>query len=378
MLRAPFLIPALLLSTLPATLPLYAQADLQQQMIAADRGLLEAMAGPHPKIETYEAGLAPDYIDIEFGAVHTREEDVKQAKMLRNFSFEYENPRAVLLSPTTGYVLAEVRYSGVVNGAGMKNDVLSTSFFSLEHGRWLAHLQTAQPMRAAVKTAAVPDSDPTLVALRLLARQVEEKVQVPGYPAFARPKVMLDAGTGISFFMYGDQTVHEAQFGDLPAPMQDIWTQWSGYTTDEPTGKALFDDMFHRFFLVHELGHWMASQVIAGLPDNEMSVIAKNEANNKWAREIAANRIATAWYREHDPQYLAKLVADFRRIQAHLPDPVPAGVDKKTYFTENYQTLGTDPMAYGWYQLQMVLLVYDEPVRSFQQVLDDLPKNRYE
>jgi len=104
----------------------------------------------------------------------------------------------------------------------------------------------------------------------------------------------------------------------------------------------------------------------------------RNEAANKWEGEITANRIAVAWYREHDPQYLAKLVADFRRIQSHLPDPVPAGMEKKTYFTDNYQKLGTDPLAYGWYQLQMVLVVYDEPARSFQQVLDDLPKNRYE
>ena len=378
MLRAQLLLSALVFLVLAGVRPAYAQTDLERQMIAADRGLLEAMAGPQPNMERYEAGLAPDYLDVEFGTVHSREEDLKQAKMLRDFSFQYENPRAVLLSPTTGYVVAEVRYSGVVQGAGMQNHVLSTTVFSLEHGRWLAHLQTAQPMRAAVKTATVPDSDPTLVGLRLLATQVEEKVHVPGYPAFAPPKVMLDAGTGVSFFSYGQQAVHEAQFGDLPAPMQDIWKQWSGYTTDEPSGKALFDDMFHRFFFVHELGHWMASQVIAGLPDSEMSVIAKNEANNKWAREIAANRIATAWFRERDPQYLAKLVVDFRAIQAHLPDPVPAGVDEKTYFTENYQTLGQDPMAYGWYQLQMVLLVYDEPARSFQQVLDDLPKNRYE
>lgn len=59
-------------------------------------------------------------------------------------------------------------------------------------------------------------------------------------------------------------------------------------------------------------------------------------------------------------------------------DPVPASMDKKTYFTDNYHKLATDPMAYGCYQLQMVLVVYDEPARSFQQVLDDLPKNRYE
>jgi hypothetical protein len=160
--------------------------------------------------------------------------------------------------------------------------------------------------------------------------------------------------------------------------MQGLWKQWASYTKDQSDGKALFDDMFHRFFFVHELGHWMAAQVIAGLPDSEMTVVAKNEANNKWAREIAANRIATAWYREHDPAYLAKLVADFRQIQSHLPNPVPAGVDKKTYFTDNYQKLGTDPLAYGWYQLQMVIEVYDERAQTFQQVLDALPKNRYE
>lgn len=235
------------------------------------------------------------------------------------------------------------------------------------------------PFTAAPESAlAVADNDPTLAALRELATQVEAQVHVPGYPAFTPPKVMLDAGMGASFFTYGDTTVHAAQFADLPAPMQDIFTQWAGYTTDQPSGKALFDDMFHRFFFVHELGHWMASQVIAGLPGDQASVIAKNEVRHKWEREVAANRIAVAWYREHDPRYLAKLVKDFRSIQDRLPDPVPPGVDKKTYFTDNYQKLGTDPMAYGWYQLQMVLIVYDEPVRSFQQVLDALPKNRYE
>jgi hypothetical protein len=355
------------------------QADLQQQLIAADHALFNATAGPRPDVEKYQQMLAPDYVDIEFGTVHSRKEDIDQVRVMRDFSIDYKNPHAVVLSPTSGYVLADVRYSGVINGGGIQNHVLSTTVYSLEQGKWLAHLQMSQPYAAASKsTAAVPDSDPTLFALRALASQVEAQVHVPGYPAFAPPKVMLDAGVSVSYFSYGDQTVHEAQFADLPAPMQGIWNQWAAYTTDQPTGKALFDDMFHRFFFVHELGHWMASQVIAGLPNSEMSVVAKNEAGHMWEREVAANRIAVAWYREHDPQYLAKLVRDFRSIQAHLPNPVPAGIDKKTYFTDNYQKLGADPMAYGWYQLQMVLVVYDEPVRSFQQVLDALPKNRYE
>jgi hypothetical protein len=367
-----------MIAALSPSIPLHAQPDAQQQMIAADRGLLEAMGGPKPDTEKYEQGLAADFLDIEQGSSHSRQEVVEQMKMIRAFSFQYRNPKAVLLSPTSGFVVAEVGYTAINNGSGIQNRVLSTTVFSLEQGRWVAHLQMTEPMNAASKATVVPDSDPTLIQLRSLAAQVEEKVQIPGYAPFAAPKVMLDAGTGVSYYTFGNRTVHAAQFADLPAPMQDIWKQWSSYTTDEPDGKALFDDMFHRFFFVHELGHWVASEVIAGLPEKEMVVVGKNEAGNKWESETTANRIAVAWYREHDPQYLARLVADFRGIQAHLPDPVPAGMDKKTYFTQNYAKLGKDPMAYGWYQLQMVLVVYDEPVQSFQQVLKDLPAKRYE
>jgi len=90
-----------------------AERDAQQQLIAADRGLLEAMAGPRPNMEKYDQALAQDYIDVGFGAVHSREENLTWTKGLRDFSFQYENPHAVLLSPTSGYVLAEVHYSGV-------------------------------------------------------------------------------------------------------------------------------------------------------------------------------------------------------------------------------------------------------------------------
>ena len=37
-----------------------------------------------------------------------------------------------------------------------------------------------------------------------------------------------------------------------------------------------------------------------GVPDSEMSVVAKNEASNKRAREMLADRNATAWYREQE------------------------------------------------------------------------------
>jgi hypothetical protein len=361
-----------------AVTPMYAQQDAAQQMIAADKALWQAMTGPQPDMAKIEAGYAKDYVDVSFGTVHTREEDLEQTKVMRNFTFEYANPHAVVLSPTSGYVVAEISYFGMVGGSSYKNKVLTTTVFSLEKGQWLARMQMSEPSTAPAKTIAVADDDPTLVALRKLASEVEAKVHVPGYAAFPAPKVKLDAGMTISYFSFGDNTAHETEFGALPEPMQGVWNQWASYTKDQPTGKALFDDMFHRFFFVHELGHGISGHVIAGLPANEMAVVSKNEANNKWATETSANRIAVAWYREHDPEYLKKLVDDFRAIEAQLPNPVPAGQDKKTFFTENYAQLGTNPLAYGWYQLQMVIVVYDEPAQSFQQVLDGLPKNKYE
>jgi hypothetical protein len=78
-----------------------------------------------------------------------------------------------------------------------------------------------------------------------------------------------------------------------------------------------------------------------------------------------------------DPEYLTRLVGDFRRIEAKLPNPVPAGLDPRRYFSDNYDKLGVDPVAYGWFQLYMVISAYDEPARSFQQIMDALPSFRY-
>src|ERR1700721_2324469 len=82
-----------------------AKQDAQQQLIAADRGLLEAMAGPRANMEKDKQAFPQDYIYVGFGVVHSREEALTWTKGLRDFSFQYENPHAVLLSPTSGHVL---------------------------------------------------------------------------------------------------------------------------------------------------------------------------------------------------------------------------------------------------------------------------------
>ena len=355
------------------SLPAQAQLSTEQQLIAADRDIFEAMTGPHPNTAKLASALAPEYCDVEQGEVESRDKVMKDFAQLADFTFAYERPRAVVVSPTAGYVIADVRYSY----SFIREHRLTTTAFVLRQGRWLATLHTEMPAAHDREDilATPADTKPEVIAMRRLALEVMSQVHVPGYGPFPFYPVFFDAGTAIS---YSDgKAAHEADFSALPSQVQQVWTQWATYTTDESSGEALFHDMFYRFFLVHELGHLISGRVIAGLPEAERTQASANMHANAIAKELAANRVAVAWFREHDPQYLAQLVGDFRRIEAHLPNPVPAGVDPKHYFTQNYLRLASDPVAYGWYQLYMVISVYDESPKSFQQIMEGLPQTRY-
>ena len=126
---------------------------VQQELIAADRSVWQAIAGSHPDIARVSQALAPDYIDMEVGVGHPRREVLKDLQGLANFSFQYENPRAFVLSPTSGYDIAELTYSSVLNGNSAAGRVLTTTVFSKDHGRWVAHLHTEMDMKPAVKVA---------------------------------------------------------------------------------------------------------------------------------------------------------------------------------------------------------------------------------
>ena len=353
----------------------------QQALIAADRGILDAMSGPKSNAEKVSQLLAPEYMDVEDGATHSRAEVLQWEARRMDFAYQYDNPHAIVLSSTFGYVIADVHYSQPYHGTPERSRKLMTTSFVLRDGRWLATLHEEIPIDSGRdEVLATPaDSNPSLLAMRKLAVDVMSHVHVPGYGPFPFYPVSLDAGTAVSFSNWSGNRpmAHEADFTTLPPPMQQLWNGWATYTKDEPTGEALFEDMFYRFFLVHELGHLIAHRVIEGLPDAVRTETEYKLTHNLLSGEYEANRIALSWFRDSDPGYLTRLVSDFRCIEAHLPNPVPAGLDPRRYFSDNYDKLGADPMAYGWFQLYMVISVYDEPAKSFQQIMDGLPAVRY-
>lgn len=216
-----------------------------------------------------------------------------------------------------------------------------------------------------------------LAALNELANQFEVASVVPGLPTFMRPEIRLDTIPPFSFYSYKTHIVHEARYKALPPPVQETFNLWASYTKDQSSGHSLFDDMFHCYFFVHELGHWLSTQVIQALPDVKKKTVFESFERHPYETEIVANRLAVAWYREHDPAYLARLIEDFRAIRSKLPNPVPTGQGKREYFDANYEKLWDSADAYGWFQLDMVLTVYEGTHETYQQVLADLPKVSY-
>lgn len=223
----------------------------------------------------------------------------------------------------------------------------------------------------AVEVPSAAPNDP-LRQETAIAQKFESKVHIAALPFRPQPpRIFIETHPALSYFD-GD-TIREARFKELPPEVQAIFNTWAADTSDQPSGEQLFADMFYRFFFVHELGHWVTGQVIENRHDAGKAAALENMRQNHWQTELECNRISVAWWREHDPKYLAKLMADFSAIEKKLPNPVPDGQSKQEYFAANYQRLGNDPQVYGWFLLQSAIDAYSESPRSFQQVLESLP-----
>jgi hypothetical protein len=175
----------------------------------------------------------------------------------------------------------------------------------------------------------------------------------------ASPAILVDTPPQLSKYQTEGNRIHTSRWEELTPDVQDIFKRWATYAGDT-TGKQLFDDMFHRFFFVHELAHWLQRQ-------------AKSNTNDAYQFELEANRLTVAYWRDNGSGYLSTLLARFRRISDRLPDPVPLGQDAEQYFKSNYGRLGSNPDAYGWFQTRMVIRAATErPLRTFSETLHRL------
>jgi len=120
-----------------------------------------AARGPHPDMDRLQRLLGPEYIHIDQDGPEPRAEVLREIEKLRGLSFQYNNPHAVMVSPTGGYVVADVHYSWPFNGSLDKEHKRTTTVLALREGRWVATLHTELSiLNGGLGNKAVPQAAP--------------------------------------------------------------------------------------------------------------------------------------------------------------------------------------------------------------------------
>lgn len=159
------------------------------------------------------------------------------------------------------------------------------------------------------------------------------------------------------FFGSSSNSVVMPWWETQPPHMRAVFRTFSGGGNAE--AEHFFRAFFNRFLIAHEAAHWFQARA-----DRRQATLYENEN--------VANRIAVAFWRTQPggEAFLAELERLASSAAAALPDPTPPGEDAVAYFGANYQTLGTDPLKYGYYQFRfMAEAIRERSQLDFAQIV---------
>ncbi len=175
--------------------------------------------------------------------------------------------------------------------------------------------------------------------------------------AIAPPTVVIEDVPSFGSYDPDTNTLRTSSWSQLTDEERPMFYKFLGPRTTEAQARREFEDGVHHWVLVHELGHWW--QACRGAMDH----------GDHYAIEYGADRIAAAYWQEHDPSVIAHQRPVFETILKQWPNPVPPGQGVEPYFNANYEKLGPTP-AYLWFQSRMCVTAFEEkPAPSFVQAL---------
>ncbi|MGN6181402.1 MAG: hypothetical protein ACTHNW_19620 [Mucilaginibacter sp.] len=161
-------------------------------------------------------------------------------------------------------------------------------------------------------------------------------------PSLDAPKIVLDNPRSFGNYEKESNVLHTCDWNTLPPPARDLFNNAAKRAGNGMTGQAYFESSVYKWIFVHELGHWWRA--------------CQHQTADPYENEKAANRIATAYWREVDPAFYAFKLNTFQQVVNTVPNPVPAGQDKEAYLNNNYDKL-PGASAYTWYQATMIVEV---------------------
>lgn len=213
---------------------------------------------------------------------------------------------------------------------------------------------TQAPSRAA-------DVQETYLRMTTLRDAFVQSVKAAGFACpIAVPPILVEDVPSFGSYDPETNSLRTSAWSLLKPEERQMFYHFMGPNATEAIAKKEFEDGVHHWVIVHELGHWF--QACRGITE---------KTAKPYAIEFGADRIAAAYWEEHDPGVIAHQRPVFESILHNFPNPVPQGASVEPFFNDHYQELGPTP-GYLWFQSRMCLTAFDEkPVPSFKTVLDE-------
>ena len=198
--------------------------------------------------------------------------------------------------------------------------------------------------------------DSVMTRLSALRDDYVNKIKALGYtPKLKVPPIELTNPR--SFGNYEDtlNIIQTCYWPTLPTEQRAVFEGFAQHTGSGMTGEQFFQLAVYQWIFIHELSHWWQS--CQGVKADHYEI------------EKGANRIATAYWHERDPEFYKFMLSVFQGLIDHSPSPVPAGITKEKYLEDNYQNL-PGGNSYSWYQSIMIIEVSKEkPLETFKQAI---------
>lgn len=203
------------------------------------------------------------------------------------------------------------------------------------------------------------DVEETHVKMTALRDSFVQSVKDAGFTCpIAVPPVLVEDVPSFGSYDPETNTLRTSTWSLLKPEESQMFYHFMGPNATEAVARNEFEDGVHHWVIVHELGHWF--QACRGITE---------KTAKPYAIEFGADRIAAAYWNEHDPGVIAHQRPVFEAILHNFPNPVPEGASVEPYFNDHYQELGPTP-GYLWFQSRMCLTAFDEkPATSFKKAL---------
>ena len=209
----------------------------------------------------------------------------------------------------------------------------------------------------------VQTNDSVAIKAIVLRDEFVNKIKGMGFdPGKHPPAIRFDNPRSYGNYDADSNILHTSDWNTLDAESRERFNVAASSIGKGVTGEKYFELSVHKWIFIHELGHWWRA--------------CQNQTAKPYENEMAANRIAIAFWREKDSTFMAFKLAGYQRYLTMIPSPVPSGVSKVDYLNNNYENL-PGGQAYTWYQATMIVDGCKEiPPPTFHQVIERAGNSR--